>query len=267
MSSPPLGPTGPRGGHQHWRHQLGAFALGHLDDVETAAVRAHLDGCASCRAELAEIAPLAALLDTVDVERFAAPPAPTPDLGGRIRDAVASERSLAADRRVEDERAAGAADADLARAAARRRRTTRIGLLASAAALVVLALGGGWLLGRSDAPEETAAPRPYEAIELRDVGSSDLRVDRAGVVPHTWGVELEFQGAGFIAGQTYRASFRTTGTDDDDGLDDRMVSAGEFRGVGGAELVCHLQSSVMRDDVDRVVVTDARGRRVLVAEL
>jgi len=266
VSTPPVGP--PREpGHQHWRHQLGAFALGHLDDAEAAAVRAHLDGCAACRAELAEIAPLAALLDTVDVDRFAAPPAPAPDLGGRIRDAVASERSLAADRRAEAERAAGAADADLARAAARRRRTTRVGLLASAAALVVVALGGGWLLGRADAPEDTdqtAAPRPYEAIELRDVGSSDVRVDRAGVVPHTWGVELEFEGAGFAAGQTYRASFRTA---DGEVGEDRMVDAGQFRGVGAAELTCHLQSSVMRDDVDRVVVTDARGRRVLVADL
>ena len=34
---------------EHVRHLLGAYALGHLDAEETAAVRAHLDGCAACR--------------------------------------------------------------------------------------------------------------------------------------------------------------------------------------------------------------------------
>lgn len=37
--------------HDERRHQLGAFTLGHLDEDEADVVRAHLDGCAACRAE------------------------------------------------------------------------------------------------------------------------------------------------------------------------------------------------------------------------
>ena len=43
---------------QRLRELLGVHALGHLGPGEDAAVRAHLDGCADCRAELAELAPL-----------------------------------------------------------------------------------------------------------------------------------------------------------------------------------------------------------------
>jgi anti-sigma factor RsiW len=52
--------------HRTLREQLGAYALGQLDADARVAVRAHLDGCPACRAELAEIAPLADLLRRVD---------------------------------------------------------------------------------------------------------------------------------------------------------------------------------------------------------
>ena len=35
--------------------QLGAYALGALDEAEAAELTAHLDGCARCRRELAEL--------------------------------------------------------------------------------------------------------------------------------------------------------------------------------------------------------------------
>ncbi len=52
--------------HRRLRELLGSYALGHLDEVDAARVRAHLDGCAACSADLAEIGPLAGLLATVD---------------------------------------------------------------------------------------------------------------------------------------------------------------------------------------------------------
>ncbi|OMQ14098.1 anti-sigma factor, partial [Modestobacter sp. VKM Ac-2676] len=44
------------------REQLGVYALGAGSSDERAVVRAHLEGCAACRAELAELTPVAARL-------------------------------------------------------------------------------------------------------------------------------------------------------------------------------------------------------------
>ena len=66
--------TGPDDAHQRLRELLGAHALGHpLDAIDSTALRAHLDGCAACRAELEEIAPLREALADVDAARLASP--------------------------------------------------------------------------------------------------------------------------------------------------------------------------------------------------
>ncbi|MGX5657907.1 zf-HC2 domain-containing protein, partial [Geodermatophilus nigrescens] len=67
--------------HRELREQLGAYALGHLTGAERDRVRAHLDGCADCRAELADIAPLAARLAAVDPRALDETPAPPPERG------------------------------------------------------------------------------------------------------------------------------------------------------------------------------------------
>ena len=54
----------------HVRASLGAYVLGHLDHAETTAVSAHLDGCASCRAEAAALAPVAEMLPLADPARI-----------------------------------------------------------------------------------------------------------------------------------------------------------------------------------------------------
>ena len=53
----------------HVRSLLGAFVLGHLEAGEADAVSAHIDGCAACREEAAELAPIAGLLLLADAER------------------------------------------------------------------------------------------------------------------------------------------------------------------------------------------------------
>lgn len=101
------------------RLALGAYVLGALDDEEIADVEAHLDTCSSCRAELAELSGLPAVLDRVseqDIAQAATPPR------------AVLERLIAAS----------------ARRGRRRRRTQA--MLALAASVVVAALGGtAWL--------------------------------------------------------------------------------------------------------------------------
>ena len=73
------------------------------------------------------------------------------------------------------------------------------------------------------------------------------------------GAELRFEGAGFEEGAVYRAAFR-----DDAG---RLTPAGEFLGTGAEEMVCNLQSALLRDAATAVVVTDDSGETVLSAAL
>jgi anti-sigma factor RsiW len=108
---------------RRWREDLGAFVLGQLDDTERAAVQAHVDGCAECRAERDLLAPLAKILPLADPDRLAATPAPPRNLGRKVL------RTIEAERRSQ------------------RRRRLRFGLgfagaAATAAAIGVLALGG-----------------------------------------------------------------------------------------------------------------------------
>ena len=48
-----------------WRGALGAAALGEIDPAEEIGLRAHLDGCAACRAELRELTAVARALDAI----------------------------------------------------------------------------------------------------------------------------------------------------------------------------------------------------------
>lgn len=120
------------------RMSLGAYALGALDDDESAEVEAHLDGCPACREEAAELSGLTPLLARVseeDIEHAATPPRAVLD-----RMIVAS---------------------------AKRNRRSRI-LLSLAASIVVAALGGtAWLASVQSTQHESssAARAPAESLE------------------------------------------------------------------------------------------------------
>lgn len=75
---------------RQWEDDLAAYALGALDDVETARLESHLAECQSCRAELRWLAPAVDVLPA-SVEQLA----PPPRLRARITNTVASERSAA----------------------------------------------------------------------------------------------------------------------------------------------------------------------------
>ena len=246
------GPEAPE--HRQLRELLGAFVLGALPGDARATMRAHLDGCATCRAELAELAPLAEDLRAVDPDALSEVPAPPADLGERIRAQIAQEREWTQARARQTERRAQA-----------RRGGRRAVAAAAAVVLVAAALGAGTVIGRSTAPTTAALPAPSPSaripIELVPVRSltADVQTDEAAIIAHTWGVEARFEGSGFEQGRVYRAAFRST--------DGRLLPAGEFLGTGGATLKCNMQSALLRPDTTGFVVTDDAGQPVLVADL
>ncbi len=157
--------------HRTIRESLGAYALGQLPRHERIAVRAHLDGCAACRAELAEIEPVVGPLGRVDPGRLDATPVPPQWLGDRI---VARARAEGGPRR------------------------SRRGVLVAAVAAALTGVAGagvGYLAGSGPAV-------PREPVAVR---AADARVDAsATVVPHTWGVEITLDADGFEQGAEYR---------------------------------------------------------------
>ncbi len=228
--------------HRELRELLGSYALGHLPEDQAARVRAHLDGCRACRADLDDLLPVVRRLDAVDADAFGEVPAPPPGLGDDIWQAVSRERAERAAVREGDEVV--------------RLRPAPIRVLAAAAAVVV-ALGVGGAVGRATAPEPAAVPT--EAISMRVAPGDPVSIESADLVAHTWGVELRIVAAGFTEGETFRASFRT-----DDGT---LVPAGEFLGVGSSRMTCFLQSASLREDVTQVLVTDEAGTTVVSSDL
>jgi hypothetical protein len=67
-----------------WREDLGAYLVGALESDEVERMRRHLDECADCRAEYAELAPVVGLLSTVPAEALSpeAVPSAAPDPEG-----------------------------------------------------------------------------------------------------------------------------------------------------------------------------------------
>ncbi|MEJ2864228.1 zf-HC2 domain-containing protein [Actinomycetospora flava] len=219
-------PDGPA--HDALREQLGAHALGQLGDDERAAVDAHLAGCASCRAELAEIAPLAGPLARVDPDAAPSPSVPPGDFAavlGRLREEDAPVTPLPTHRR------------------------RRVPLLGAAAAAAVIGLAGvGVGVAASTAGEPPVEPAAVQALD------PGIRAD-AGTIDHTWGVEVVLTASGFAEGQRYEVTVLDRAG--------RPVPAGAFRGTGAAEMVCRLNSSVLREQAGGFVVTDADGDEVL----
>lgn len=214
--------------HREMRESLGAFILGHLDQTENTQVRAHLDGCAACRAEYEALAPLATALRDVDPDSLEEALEPGALLGARIEADIASERT------------------------GRRRRTAvQRALVGTAASLILVAtfVAGGRLAGDD-------SPVPLEAVFV----SSELAgvTADADLVDHTWGLEIQLNVTGLEDGARYTTTVQSAG---------REYPAGEFIGVTGVEIHCNMNSSVLRDDATSFTVWDSDGRPVLHAQL
>lgn len=155
--------------HRAQREALGAYVLGHLPEPEAEDVRRHVAGCDACRAELDELAPVAAALTTARAPG-ADPAVPSAELPARIEERIRSEQ-----------------------------RRARFGpaarLAAVAAATAVLVLAGLRLTAPN--PEPVV---PLEAVPV--VASRGVDAD-ADLVAHTWGVEIKLTASGLESGARY----------------------------------------------------------------
>ena len=213
--------------HEELREALGTYALGQLDPVEHEQVREHLDGCDTCAADLAEIQPVATALRGVDAGTvLPAGMMPPPELDERIRRALPPVSSR-------DRRWPVVAGGAL--------------LAAAAAAAVVTAV----------VVRDTTPTPPVIAVPQLQVAPGVTAT--AGLVDHTWGVEIKLQATGLRAGERF-----TVWVVADDGS---RHGAGEILGVDDTRIVCDMSSSVLLDDAASFRVVDAAGGEVIAAAM
>ena len=210
--------------HDELRDALGAYALGQLEPDLRDEVDAHLATCAACREALSEIEPLADALRGADPDALR-PVGVTPpqELDERIRRAIPGP----------------------ARGARRWAPLTGAVLAAAAVAAVVTTVVV------RDAP----APGPT-VIAVPRVEAAQGVTATAGLVDHTWGLEIKLEASGLRPGERFEVWVL--------GKDGTPHDAGEFLGVAAdVTLVCDVSSSVLLDDAAGFRVVDADGNQVI----
>lgn len=219
--------------HEELREAIGAYVLGQLDDDFRAALDAHLVGCAECRAEVADLAPLAVALRQVDPDRIVPSDLVVPAaLDDRISRALEQESGTSVHAHP--------------RFGARRWAPAAVGAVlgAAAAAAVVLAL--------VQPAEPPAGPK---IIAVSDVRAASGVQAVAGLVDHTWGVEIKLEATGLPAGQAYDVMVIDAAG--------KEYDAGAFLGVSGRKVVCSMNSSVLLVDAARFEVVNPGGDVVI----
>ena len=234
--------------HEVLRERLGAYVLGGLEGFERHEVDDHLVDCASCRAELNAIAPLAGPLGRIDPDRLgdaggpatAAGPGSLVGIAGRVHD----------EKELDATPATGlTSETSSSSVVPLRRRASRTSMLIAAAGLVIAlaGLGAGFGLGLE------AAEGPLEPVAVQTVAAG-VQADAARI-DHSWGVEVVLTARGFEPGRAYQVAVV-----DRSG---RPVGAGAFVGTGSTEMECRLNSSVPPGEATGFVVTTAPGVEVL----
>jgi hypothetical protein len=190
---------------REWRESLGAHALGQLSGGERAALEAHLEGCAECRAELESLASVARLMPLADPERFGAAPVPPPALAKRVTATIRAERRAQRRGRLRVRLALGGATA----------------AVAVAAALALFVLPGG-----------ERAPQQHVVFGSLPAG---MKID-ATLEPHAFGTEIHMYVQGVRSGTLCRVFLRGPGG--------ARMSAGSFRYRWGDDAQAVLSSAL-----------------------
>lgn len=172
----------------HQTDALGLYALGALDEQETAEVREHLGQCADCRAELEEVKLMADTLGEIPPEALLDG---SPDGGDLLL-----QRTLRAMRTERDSA----------------KRGRRVIGAAAAAVAVVVAIGGGVLIGERSGISEaaggtqpttappTSQPTTVPGTKTISGTSADTRLT-ATIVPATGWIRINASVIGIPAGQ------------------------------------------------------------------
>ena len=212
-----------------WRGALGAAALGRLEPAEEIGLRAHLDGCRDCRAELLELTAVANALSSVPVENVTTAAAePSDALAGRILSRVAIERGV---RRNRHTRRVAAGVASFAAAAA-------------AVVAVVLFVGAG--------------SSPGTHVVIPGVGNASRATASATLTSASAGTEIDMKVAGLTPGRYYWLWLT--------GEDEKRLAAGSFEGTSGQSEL-KLMAALPLSEAARIWVTDDKKHVVLDAHL
>ncbi len=208
-------------------HLLGAYVLGGLDPADTQRFEAHLESCADCRTELAELESLPALLDALPIPDAVA-------LTGSARPGLAPEPANSVPRRVLDELATR-------RRKLRRRWAALVG--AVAAACLALGIAAGPLLSRP--------PEPDASYSVQSGNGLQFSIDLAR---KTWGTELAVNGSNLPLDGTLSLWIR-----DRDGGEDRACAwtatpSGRVKVMGATPLqLASIASLELRDETQQAV--------------
>ena len=214
--------------------QIGPYVLGALEPGEMEEMRAHLESCARCAAEVRALAALPALLDQVKADEPVATPRP------ELEDAVL-------DRFVRDRAAAGAP------AARRRRRRVGWRPLAAAAALAVALAAALIVAWPSD--EDSA----YARAKLEGRGGQAV----------AWAAAVDAGTRVRIRADSLRRGAYELWCIREDG---RWINGGSFHARGDGTTAADLTAAVWPGEYHLVVITrrssgGERGAEVMRGEL
>jgi hypothetical protein len=211
------------------RGALGAAALEGIDPPDDIALRAHLDGCAACRAELRELTLVARALASVPLSVVdAAPAEPSGTLAARVMDRLARERGAARSRRVRRGLISAVASASIA----------------AAVVAAVLVVGGG------NRPAGTRVVLPAVGREQASA-TATLRSAPAGT-------EVEMKVTGL-----HRGDYYWLWVTDENG---KRLPAGTFQG-SDQPLEMRLTAALPVSEARRIWVTDDDDEVVLDAKV
>lgn len=208
-------------------HLLGAYVLGGLDSADSQCFEAHLQDCAECRTDLAELESLPALLDALPVPDAVA-------LTGSSRIAPTAAPATSAPAAVLVELAAR-------RRKSRRRWAALVGTVA--AACLALGVAAGPLLIRP--------PQPDASYSVQADSGLRFSVDLAR---KNWGTELAVNGSSMPLSGTYSLWVRDRAGGEDRACAWTATPSGRVKVTGATPVqLASIATVELRDDDAKTV--------------